>query len=611
MQERRCFTESDTANPNLGGLPLQSFPAAISLAVLLFASSCGKSQELSIDDTTTSELNAACSATLRLKATRTYEGGPLGNGESFSDGRSLRGIPVELPRTLPVVVGNAGNQDARLTYLSTEPGAFGTVTCRYRGGASQPNPTTPEDRARGQQYEFVSCSDGSLPGNVFRMATISLEIDGGDSSAPVGEPETTVAVSLQVQPASCVFTCDVDPQACTTSAIYEQPFFYPAPFDGDAGVSWIEASTDFSATSGLNLKAAAHALDGAVLYQLQFAYDIQGALAAGASSGRDIASFVTLNTLTDSAGAPLADEDGRLRYTLIEGLARLGETADPAIANALRANRQASTRNCFGPVGLVGSFAVAASVNCATVSALVLFPPFGAFAAALGAGKCGLSVVGALARKSEALCCLGQSQPGVDCTCAERTNGSFPDQTVRTRIFPPGLFYSCECKQPESPCDTAVCTAQGKTIEPNGPASCSDCANRVCDTASDQWQCQSIDPTLGGTCSDRTCFRVTTTRSFQTIDRPPNDRRCYFEGTDAPRGFTFEVPAGGTFAVITDEPGRNTSGRRSVVVDGVVEGTVGAEISQSTYCCGCDACCRATLENRVSYTIDEIPCPTP
>lgn len=612
--------QSFVSSSPLNKMRKQLFGCSAAAMGLLLAAGCGRTEELSVSSTTSAPLTAACPATVRLAASRTYTGGASGTGTTEVGRRTFESaIDLEIPSSLPVVIGNAGNRLTELRYFT--PGNPDPVVCRYRGGASQRNPTTPEDLALGEQYTFESCSNGTVAGATVRAKGLALRVRNGASSQPADAPQTTVAVSLNADlakpsGAACPLICDTDSALCTGSAIYPDSIFVPTPFDGDPRAEWVEASINLAPAENLDFKAAAHAPDGTVLYKWEFSYDIRGAIAAGAAAGEltgdAIAALVANAALTDTTGAPLTDNDGLLRYTLIEGLQRLGvadaAAASPTIAGALQAT--ASRRDCFGRLALAGSFAATASAACGAAAATVGLGPFGAFAAAVALGKCAFAFQGALARKSEALCCLGESQPNNDCTCAERTNGVFPDQKVETRIFPPGLFYSCECKQPESPCDTAVCTAEGKQIEPNGPASCPGCANRVCDTATNIWQCENNDPNLGGTCAERTCFRTNIVRDFRTIDRAPNDARCYQEGTTT--GFVdFEVPPGGTYEVVTGEPSRNNTGDRRLFVNGRSRFRIGAEVSWSGYCCGCAACCIANLENRISYTIEEIPCDQP
>lgn len=91
-----------------------------------------------------------------VTATRTY------SPSQWTDGTDAfeAGAYVTVPSALPVTVGNAGNQWAWVTF-APDPGGAASLTypvrCRYRGGAHNPNPTSPADVAAGLSYTFVDC----------------------------------------------------------------------------------------------------------------------------------------------------------------------------------------------------------------------------------------------------------------------------------------------------------------------------------------------------------------------------------------------------------------------------------------------------------------------
>ena len=94
--------------------------------------------------------------TVTLDATRTYSPSRWTDGTARFDA----GAYATIPASLPVTVGNAGNQWAWVTFAPDAGGAASLaypVRCRYRGGAHGPNPTSPSDVAAGLSYAFVDC----------------------------------------------------------------------------------------------------------------------------------------------------------------------------------------------------------------------------------------------------------------------------------------------------------------------------------------------------------------------------------------------------------------------------------------------------------------------
>jgi hypothetical protein len=98
-------------------------------------------------------------------------------------------VKFTIPEDLWASTGNAGNGLADLTYRDPS-GA--TVICRYRGGASTAHPTTDLDRAKGQRYLFVSCSNGLVGGSSATGTWFKLGIVSSDTHFP----KTTIDAHL-------------------------------------------------------------------------------------------------------------------------------------------------------------------------------------------------------------------------------------------------------------------------------------------------------------------------------------------------------------------------------------------------------------------------------
>lgn len=112
---------------------------------------------------------------------------------------------VTIPSSLPVSVGNAGNQWAWLTF--ERHGSEDVVSCRYRGAASTPNPSAPAELAAGLRYELERCTgtaDGALPirgGDRVEVRWMRLRVQTGAHLLPTREcPRTEVTLALEVTP---------------------------------------------------------------------------------------------------------------------------------------------------------------------------------------------------------------------------------------------------------------------------------------------------------------------------------------------------------------------------------------------------------------------------
>ncbi|MCG8556654.1 MAG: hypothetical protein MJD61_15415, partial [Proteobacteria bacterium] len=108
-----------------------------------------------------------------------------------ADGTSSPADPVsfQLPATLPVRLGNAGNGTVELRYTD-ESG--NNVVCSYVGGATVANPTTELERARGLSYNFSACDNGAEAGATVRGTGFTLTILSGDANAPSARTEVAV-----------------------------------------------------------------------------------------------------------------------------------------------------------------------------------------------------------------------------------------------------------------------------------------------------------------------------------------------------------------------------------------------------------------------------------
>lgn len=121
------------------------------------------------------------------------------------------GALVTVPASLPVTVGNAGNQWARVTF--TLWGSGEPVRCSYRGGARTANPRDPADVAAGLSYRFVRCErldpDGCgwerdpsiVAGTEHDVEALEVHVQHGSSRHPSrSRAQTTVTVDFAATP---------------------------------------------------------------------------------------------------------------------------------------------------------------------------------------------------------------------------------------------------------------------------------------------------------------------------------------------------------------------------------------------------------------------------
>lgn len=102
-------------------------------------------------------------------------------------------VVFELPETLPVVEGNAGQAWSLLSYVDEDSGQ--PVFCWYRGAASVPVPHTPAQIASGDHYTFHSCSNGLAAGDDVETHELWLKVLLGGNPFP--EQRTTVELFLE------------------------------------------------------------------------------------------------------------------------------------------------------------------------------------------------------------------------------------------------------------------------------------------------------------------------------------------------------------------------------------------------------------------------------
>jgi hypothetical protein len=95
-----------------------------------------------------------------------------------------------IPSEADVLVGNAGNQLARLEFTSGQH----DIACLYKGGASKAHPTSPADIVKGKRYLFLTCTDGSAPGDVATSSHVTFHIANGDDKDPANV--TIAAITL-------------------------------------------------------------------------------------------------------------------------------------------------------------------------------------------------------------------------------------------------------------------------------------------------------------------------------------------------------------------------------------------------------------------------------
>lgn len=122
------------------------------------------------------------------------------------------GAQVEIPASLPVTVGNAGNQWSFLNFTRVITGD--QIRCMYRGGASTANPKEPVDIELGQTVTLARCEqldangdwnhDPALVAGVkLGVSDIVLHVQHGSSkdySSTDAEVETTISFGLEVTP---------------------------------------------------------------------------------------------------------------------------------------------------------------------------------------------------------------------------------------------------------------------------------------------------------------------------------------------------------------------------------------------------------------------------
>jgi RHS repeat-associated protein len=151
--------------------------ALLGLALLAVLSSCGKGREppTPVVDQRGDALFGNTCRDLLLQASKDY--GPV----RWNDGMASFDPPIRIgvPRLLPVLSGNAGNQP--LTIVRELGG--NQVVCHYKGGADTPHPVTIIQILKGLAYVFVSCDDGVVPDQVVQASRLVLHVDNGDDRA--------------------------------------------------------------------------------------------------------------------------------------------------------------------------------------------------------------------------------------------------------------------------------------------------------------------------------------------------------------------------------------------------------------------------------------------
>ena len=85
------------------------------------------------------------------------------------------GFDFVVPERLPVAAGNAGDHPATITFTKVD-GSQGS--CSYQGGSASPTPTTVNEVAKGTEYKFSLCSDGTQTGDRLELTDLEIEIAG-------------------------------------------------------------------------------------------------------------------------------------------------------------------------------------------------------------------------------------------------------------------------------------------------------------------------------------------------------------------------------------------------------------------------------------------------
>jgi len=121
---------------------------------------------------------------IRVTATRDNE-----SGSGVPGTQTHAPITFQIPSTLPVSVGGAGNGTAKLTYRDL---TAGLVTCTYRGRSRTTVAVKDLDRARGRFYDFVSCDNGATKGASAVGSEWTVNVVSGDPT--YSETEVTLQV---------------------------------------------------------------------------------------------------------------------------------------------------------------------------------------------------------------------------------------------------------------------------------------------------------------------------------------------------------------------------------------------------------------------------------
>jgi len=149
----------------------------LGLALLAGLVSCGKGAEPSAPaaDQRNDALFGNTCRDLVVEAKKEYKPTHWTDGVASFDPP----IRIGMPRLLPVLEGNAGNQPLTIT---RELGG-NKVVCHYKGGANTPHPTDFIQFLKGLVYVFVSCDDGTVPDQVVQADRVTLHIQNGDDQA--------------------------------------------------------------------------------------------------------------------------------------------------------------------------------------------------------------------------------------------------------------------------------------------------------------------------------------------------------------------------------------------------------------------------------------------
>jgi hypothetical protein len=149
-------------------------------------------------------------------------------------------LRFNIPTEAQVVVGNAGNQLAKLEFTVGNH----EVACLYKGGASKAHPTSPADIEKGKKYILSSCTGGTNPGDIVSAEHFTFHLVNGDDKDPA---DATIAGITLNEAAPCTGIGDSGADADAQDAPPDVPAeSSDAPTDTEAAADVMDAPSDAS-----------------------------------------------------------------------------------------------------------------------------------------------------------------------------------------------------------------------------------------------------------------------------------------------------------------------------------------------------------------------------